>query len=265
MTDEARAAYAKTLAIPALRAIERATRPIEFETGNDDWLLGSDGGTLTLFEFEQRVFAITCAHAFHSFDWQSLRISAERAGVPAIRPFSRFQASRPIGAATDTDLLDVVVFEIHESMSRESFVDPPIPLARDEVVDCDDGDEVYACGYLKDLSNYIADNRRYALCQMTATVVSRELADLTLRTAIAKCADPALSSLTGISGAPVYRVRDLKPCGMITRAGSTDEGDVKLHFVEMSDVIQVLIAARHPNESHTYIKNVKNVPTSEKT
>jgi hypothetical protein len=99
---------------PAARADREFRTSVRFpifETGYEEWPYATEGGTLFLVTFRERVFALTCRHVLGSFDWRQLRVTEAKFGKMFAPIRGLVYPSDPKGEAIDTDILDIALIE----------------------------------------------------------------------------------------------------------------------------------------------------------
>ncbi len=100
-----------------------AARFVFFETGVDEWVYGTHGGTLFIVNYQGKAYAITCEHVLQDFDWHQLVITDQRTGSAVSGLKSVFSPSEPEDGAVDSDFLQTRIIELSENTSPEFFKD----------------------------------------------------------------------------------------------------------------------------------------------
>lgn len=237
-----------------LAKLRAATRPLLFDTGNLDFPVASHGGTVFLVEFSQRVYALALQHCFGDFSWKQMLLAKGIVSGPTAELRSLFKLTKAVDHAVDSDLLDLVAIEFADTFNTNWFDDEPFVLAPEEVEDCSTGTYVYVRGFPAQLSAFAATKADVAAASFVLRVVRDRSSDIALRTATANLPSKLFSNLSGLSGSPVVSERG-KLCGIVVRGGIDAEGDIRIHFVEFSDVLQFLVSASRPGEWHCYDKH----------
>ena len=107
---------------------ESCVRQVLFNTGWDDWPYASYGGTYFIVSFDHRPYAVIVNHTLGDFDHNKLRISSKRVdqfGDYAVTAKAFHKVTKPLGAAVDSDFLDVGVFSFPPDVVASSFEDEP--------------------------------------------------------------------------------------------------------------------------------------------
>jgi len=98
------------------RRIGDAVRPVFFQTEYEEFLYATDGGTLFLVRFKERIYGITAHHVFtgNGFEPNRLFITREKfakKGTPPAPIKGTCHPSSPRGAAEGTDIIDLCLIE----------------------------------------------------------------------------------------------------------------------------------------------------------
>lgn len=238
---------------PSLSFIKAATRPILFDTRLEEYPLASYGGTITLVRFEGRIFGITCRHAFGDFRWQDLLLMNSRRGGECIRPRTMHGMTQAVDHAIDSSLLDIAIISF-EDVEHSWFVEQPLVMSAETVADCSAADELYTYGYLAEFCDFSNERLQLLAVDLKPVAQPPNSHDVVLRTAIFQAVTPVSVSLSGPSGSPVIRLLDKKVCGLVTRGRVVEDGTTFIHFVEASDILELLKAASRSSAFHHYYK-----------
>jgi hypothetical protein len=175
---------------------------------------------------------------------------------------SVFQPSQQRGDAAETDVLDVVIMKFSEDVSLDFFADSAYLLDRRTVATSQAGDRLLVHGALKEGSKIDEKVIAPAFCLLEFTDAGSSANDPTLRVAVAKFLNPEFSSLTGLSGAPVFNVTQNALCGMVVRATTQTVGrQFSLRYVDLFDMMQVLKAA-HEGRGDAYYRKIVPIKCS---
>jgi hypothetical protein len=236
-----------------------SVRFVMFQTGIQGWEYATHGGTIFITNFRGRPFGLTCRHVFGDFYWGQLAITAAKFG----RKGSRFAALKSLaypgdarGEAVDTDILDVAVVEFADEIGPDFFTDPPYVIDANTWGTSNKGDRLLVNGALKeksDLSEQPVVAAVFCLLEFQDCGVTS--ADPLLREAYAEFHEPQFSSVIGISGSPVYNATANKLCGMVVR-GVLSGRACRLWYIDISDIMQALIAIAEGRSETDYTKHV---------
>jgi hypothetical protein len=222
-----------------------SVRFVTFQTGVEGWEYATHGGTAFIVNFRGKPFGLTCRHVRHDFYWGQLAITAAKLG----RKGSQFAAlkslaypSDPGGEAVGTDILDVAIVEFADDVGTDFFTDPPYIIDANTWGTSNDGDALLVNGALKEKSD-LSDQPVVSpvFCLLEFRDCGATSGDPLLREAYAEFHEPEFSSVTGISGSPVYNSTANKLCGMVVRGALTGRA-CRLWYIDISDVMQTLIA-----------------------
>lgn len=235
-----------------------AVRFVFFDTGNEYWEYATHGGTLFVVLYKGTLYGLTCRHVFKDFSWRQLIVTDMRHGSQIAEVKSIAYPSHPKDAAIDTDLLDVAVICFGNAVSTAFFKDPAYTIDKKTVATSKFGDTLHVAGALKDISEITEDSiaPRYCLLELSDETLSSDRTlpheDPTLRLARGKFHEPEFANVTGLSGSPVFNVTQRSLCGMAVRGTMNAEGCI-IRYVDMFDIIQLLIAV-HERQAETYYK-----------
>lgn len=232
-----------------------ATRFVMFDTGLPEWQYATHGGTLFVVVFRGTAYALTCGHIRKDFEWKQLVVTDTRHGRAIAGLSAIFHASSPKGAAIDTDILDVVAIRFSDEVAPAFFADTAYLLDEGTVGTSRPGDTLHVSGVLKELSHIgeTSISPRFCLLEMQDdTGISH---DPTLRSASGQFAEPEFTSVTGLSGAPVFNVTGSRLAGMIARA-TLQGGLCKMRYIDIVDILQLLSAAHDGRVDTFYTKTV---------
>jgi hypothetical protein len=241
-----------------------SVRFVMFQTGVEGWEYATHGGTAFIVNFRGKPFGLTCRHVLQDFYWGQLAVTAAKFG----RKGSQFAAlkslvypSNPRGEAVGTDILDVAIVEFADDVGADFFTDAPYIIDANTWGTSNEGDALLVNGVLKeksDLSEQPVVSPVFCLLEFHDCGATS--ADPLLREAYAEFHEPEFSSVTGISGSPVYNSTANKLCGMVIRGALT--GRVcRLWYIDISDIMQTLIAIVEGRSETDYTKHlVRRVP-----
>jgi hypothetical protein len=226
-----------------------AVRPVFFQTAYEECLYATDGGTLFLVQFAGRVYAITARHVFtgNGFEPNRLFVTQEKyakKGTPPAPVAGIYYPSTPHGAAAGTDIGDLCVIEFDEGTADDFFMSSPYDMDKLPVGTSEAGHSLAVYGVLKEKTTIIhADEGGgdivIGYCQLKYVDTTMATYDAVLREAKAEFPAPAFSSVTGISGSPVYDETTGKLCGMVVRGGMNGTKS-HIRFIDIFDIKKFL-------------------------
>jgi hypothetical protein len=229
--------------------IGAAVRPVFFQTEYEEFLYATDGGTLFLVRFKGRIYGITARHVFTGNGFEPNRLFVTRAkfakkGTPPAPITGIYYPSSPRGAAQDSDIGDLCLIEFDEDMATDFFMESPYDMDTQPVGRSIAGHSLAVYGVLKEKTTIIhADEKPgdivIGYCQLEYTDTTLTTPDAILREAKAEFPAPAFSSVTGISGSPVYDKTADALCGMVVRGGMTGAKS-NIRFIDMFDIVRLL-------------------------
>lgn len=223
-----------------------AVRPILFQTGFEEFLYATHGGTLFIVNFDGKPFGVTCGHVFKDFHHGQLFIAQERyaqKGSKLAPVTGMYYPSSPIDAASGTDIVDVCIIEFAPDIPTDFFKESAYPINDATAKSSRSGHRLLVAGVLKEKTSIIPPDITVGYCRLEFQDVGPGTSDPTLRTARAEFATPEFSSITGISGSPVFDVTANALCGMVVR-GAMQGPFCQVHYVDIFDIIQLLDGVR---------------------
>jgi hypothetical protein len=254
MTDAPKIAemMAQLLASPNVvlnHGIGDAVRPVFFQTEYEEFLYATDGGTLFLVRFRGRIYGITAQHVFTGGGFEPKRLFVTREkyakkGTPPAPIKGVCYPSAPHGAAAGTDIIDLCVIEFDEGMAPDFFMGSPYDMDNLPVRSSAEGHSLAVCGVLKEKTTIVhaddgAGDIVIGYCQLEYCDTTSVTYDAILRNANAEFPAPAFSSVTGISGSPVYDRTAGALCGMVVRGGMVGAKSA-IHFIDVFDIVRFL-------------------------
>lgn len=231
----------------------QAARFVLFDTGLSEWQYATHGGTLFVVSFRGRPYALTCGHVRQDFEWSQLVVTNRRDGRAIAGLSAVFHASSPKGAAIDTDILDVTAIRFSDDIDPDYFGNATYLLDEGTVGPTRTGDTLHVSGVLKELSQIgeTTISPRFCLLEMEDDTAFSH--DPTLRSAFGRFSEPEFTSVTGLSGAPVFNVRTSRLTGMVARA-TLQNNLCRMRYIDMFDILQLLTAAHDGRAETAYTK-----------
>lgn len=232
-----------------------SVRMVFFDTGEPAWQYATHGGSAFLVNFHGQPYGFTCRHVLGDFDWANLVITDTKFGQATAGLRSISYPSDAQEAATETDILDVLVIQFKPDIDLAFFRGTTYLLDLATTATSESGDTLLVAGALKEKSDIGETNILPVFCLLEFADVGTSKNDPTLRHAVAQFAEPAFDSIVGLSGAPVYNQRKNALCGMVVR-GSVKEGRCELWFVDLFDMMHLLKAAHEERPATYYHKHL---------
>jgi len=226
-------------------------RMVFYDTGNSQWRYATHGGTAFVVVFRGRPYAFTCNHVLKDFEWRQLVITNTKFGKQIAGLQSVSCATQPRDAAADTDVIDIVVIEFASSITATFFKDAAYILDSSTAKTSQPGDQLYVAGALKEKVD-ISDTITPGFCFLEFVDSGADSSDPTLRQAHAKYKNPKFSSISGLSGAPVYNATANALCGMVVRGGMQGSA-CTIRYFDIFNMMQ-LLAGVHDGLSQTFYR-----------
>lgn len=221
-----------------------AVRPVFFQTEFEEFLYATHGGTLFLVVFAGRVYALTCHHVFKDFRHGTLIVTDEKFAKKGSKPahvIGMYSASAFVEAAVDTDVHDICVIEFDADFGPSFFKGSAYILDEGTAVTSLPGHHLLVAGVIKERTFLTPPEFVIGYQRMEFADTGPSLSDPTLRRAAAQYENPGFSSVTGISGAPVFNRTTNKLTGMVVRGGM-DGHKCEIHYIDIFDIMRFLEA-----------------------
>ena len=244
--------------------ISDAVRPVFFQTEYEEFLYATDGGTIFLVRFKGKIYGITARHVFtgNGFEPNKLFVTQEKhakKGTPPAPITGVYYASAPHGAAKGTDITDICIIEFDERMVPDFFMGSPYNMDSLPAGSSVTGHSLAVYGVLKEKTTIIHVDGKpgdivIGYCHLEYTDTTLTTHDATLREAKAEFSTLVFSSITGISGSPVYDKTAGMLCGMVVRGGMVGKKS-HIRFIDMFDIAKFLesISIGATNTNYTKI------------
>ena len=225
-----------------------AVRPIFYMTEYEEFLYATDGGTLFLVRFKGRIYGITAWHVFKGkgFEPNRLFVTQEKQakkGTPPAPVKGVYRASAPHGAAEGSIIEDLCVIEFDDDMAPDFFMKSPYNMDSLPVGSSVVGHSVVVYGVLKEKTHFTYDEGARDItigyCQLDYRDTTSKTHDAVSREAETEFLAPAFSSISGISGSPVYDKTAGKLCGMVVR-GTMVGTKSPIRFIDIFDIEKFL-------------------------
>lgn len=213
-------------------------------------------------EFRGKNYALTCGHVFKEFPHGRLFIPSEKYAQKGDMPapiHGICYPSSPIDGAEGTDISDVCVIEFTDEMPPGFFKDSAYVVEDATVTTASLGHELLVAGVLKEKTSIVPPDIVIGYCNLQLKDMG-PTSDPFLRRALAVFAQVLFgrgefTTVTGISGSPVFDRTANALCGMVVRGGMT--GPVcHLYYLDASDILRLLQAVHDRAAKIYYTKNV---------
>ncbi len=237
----------------------QAVRAVFFQTDCDEFLYATDGGTLFLVSFQAKLYALTCKHAFGTFEPRQLFITQEKNAQKDSKPApikGRHFPSRPVDGAADTDVVDLCAVSFEDQISAEFFHGTPYVIENGTVGTSRPGHRLLVCGVLKSKSQIIPPDITMGFCQLEFHDTGPCMFDPFLRQAVAQFRQPEFNDVTGISGSPVFDKTAGRLCGMVVRGGMIGD-KCRIFYMDISDIVRFLEGIRAGARNTYYTKVIE--------
>ena len=232
-------------------------RFVFFETGYEDWRHATHGGTAFIINLRGKVYGITCQHVFKDFEYGQLFITPEKFGKKGDKSApvkGVYLPTSPRDGAVGTDILDLCVIEFGDGVDADFFKGSAYVIDANTVATSRQGDRLSVAGALKDKSRIIPPDIFAAFCHLQFGDAGISTSDPTLRYAIAEFLNPEFSSITGISGSPVFDDTANALSGMVVR-GSMTGNKCQIYYLDIFDIVKALEAVYAGDQSTYYLKH----------
>lgn len=239
-----------------LTVLKAAARMPFFETGVVGWDYATYGGTVFLVEIEGKPYAITASHVRRDFAWKELCITDEKHGREIAGLKTVHHASDLVGDAEGTDFGDVTVIEFSDDVTPEFFAHL-YPLNAETTGRAEAGDALIAYGSPKQMSEIDDETIKPVFAALGFVDTGPHAHDPFLRTAEGQWADPVLTSLSGMSGGPIFNTTKDVLSGVMIRGGITGQ-NAFAKFIDIEDVMRLVGAIHSGKSGMTYRKTVKH-------
>jgi hypothetical protein len=239
-----------------------AVRPVFFYTDQDDFLYATHGGTLFVVSFRDKLYAVTCGHVFKDFPHGMLFITQEKFAKKGSMPAhvtGICYPSSPVDGLEGTDIGDICVMEFSDDTRPDFFKGSAYVVDETTVATSKYGDELFVAGVLKEKTTIIPPDISIGYCRLSFRDCG-PTSDPILRRAFAVFGEALFgtlefTSITGISGSPVFNKTANALCGMVIRGGMSGPA-CTIYYVDVFDIVRLLEAISTRAPSTYYIKHV---------
>ena len=235
-------------------AISQAVRPVLFYTGIEEYRYATHGGTAFVVSYQGRPYAVTCRHVFQDFDEGQLTFfGAEfpQKGDKSAKMRGVYYPSSPRASAVDSDVTDFCLIEFEANVTTDFFGGTAYPLGESTICSSAAGDRLLIFGALKE-KTVIDQAITVGRCRLEASDAGPS-SDPFLRKGAAQYLGHEFSTVTGISGAPVFNLSHNRLCGMIIRGG-LGAGRLNVHYAGASDILRFAEAVFERRQSLFYTR-----------
>lgn len=246
---------------PTRHGVESAVRPILFYTGIDEFQYATHGGTAFIVSYKGRPYAVTCRHVFGDFKEDQLTIFGAQS--PKTRDKSAkiktvCYPSSPQAAAAETDVIDLCLIEFHDDVSTGFFNETAYSLSEETICSSVTGDRLLIFGVLKDKTWIEPPDINVGHCRLELSD-DGAASDPFLRKGAAIYAGQPFSTVTGISGSPVFNHTRNGLCGMVLRGGLS-AGRLSVLYAEAFDILRFVEAVSEGKPDTFYVKHPTTRP-----
>lgn len=222
--------------------LSAAVRAVFFQTDLEEFFYATDGGTLFIVNFRNRFYGLTCRHVLRTFTPGQIFITQEKRGVKGGLPapvVGIAYPSSPTGAADGTDIIDVCAVQFADDLASDFFKGSAYIVDEKTVGTAQLGHELHVAGVLKEKSEIIPPDITMGFCHLILRDSGVSVSDPLLRQATATFARPEFSSVTGLSGSPVFDQTANVFCGMVCRGGMIGHS-CTLYYIDVFDIMHFL-------------------------
>jgi hypothetical protein len=228
-----------------------------FETDYEDWRYATHGGTVLVVSVEGKPYGITARHVVRDFGWHRLTVTNRTHGDHIAGLKSVSYASDPKKGAVGTDIDDIVIIEFSDDIDAYYFGDDHYPLEATTTVRADMGDDLTVYGALKEKTVIVDRLIKPTFARLGFADTGPHRYDPFLRTCSAFWRDPEFTSISGISGAPVFNDTRQGLSGMMVRGGLSGSNASGI-FLDFEDVLRIVVNAHTGSEGVDYVKIVRH-------
>ena len=191
--------------------------------------LATNGGTAFIVRYKGTHFAITCKHVLKGFEIGDLVITDARLGKKvAVVQGAAFPTNLEGDLdGSDMDDICVIYFEDHDG----DFFSGAYDLDKNAARTSEPAHRLVATGFIKEQSSIEPPNIFTALFYLNFTDAGRHRTDDALRHGLATYLNPGITSIAGMSGAPIYDLNAGALCGMVARGALQDDGRCMIHYI----------------------------------
>lgn len=239
-------------AAPVPREIADCVRFVCFETHLEDFRLATNGGTAFIVRYKGTHFAITCKHVLKGFEIEDWVITDARLGKKVAAIQGAAFPTNLKGDIDGSDLDDICVINLEEGDGE--FFNGAYDLDRFAARTSEPAHRLVATGFIKEKSSIEPPNLFTALFYLNFTDAGRHRTDDALRRGLATYLNPGITSIVGMSGAPIYDLNVGALCGMVARGTLQDDGRCMIHYIDIFDILHFLDAVSVRAQKADYIK-----------
>lgn len=229
-----------------LEKISNTVRAVFIETDVDGFEYFTHGGTVTLVEYQNKVYGLTCGHVVNAdktIEYRQLCILNERGGN-IVAGIENIATPKNLGGiAVDSDVADICVIEFSKDSSVKFFNATPYQIRELDAISDISGEKLYALGASKEKSGVDYENVKLISQYVCLPVYAqgRSSIDQVLYEAEGVIPDDwNLSELTGMSGGAIYNEdQHNRLSGIIARAG-VKEKKVKIFYIDISIFVKAI-------------------------
>ena len=231
-------------------------RLVMFETESVGWEYATHGGTLFLVNINSQIFGVTACHVFGDFNKLQIAVTNSKFGDHIAGVSAVYYPSKPTLGADETDIIEIAIIRFFSDIDSSYFSDTPYILDNNTSVTSEISDRLMVCGNIKEKTTI--DDRVIVAIFGSLDLVDQGTSsfDPVLRMAYGTVTNPEFSSVTGLSGSPIFNLTRQKLCGMVVR-GSLVQGVSKLFYIDIFDILKVLDAIQTGSANAIYKKDIE--------
>jgi len=236
--------------------LKEATRFVMFETEVTEWPIGTHGGTAFVVVFEGKPYALTARHVARDFRWNQLCILNNRLGRNIAGLKAVYHAGQTYGAAVETDLGDLQIIEFADHIDAAWFGDAIFNLDEPSMSRAEQGDALVIYGALKEKSTILDGHIAPVFASLGFEDDGPSEFDPTLRICIGQWEGIEFTSVTGMSGGPVFNMTRGGLSGLMLRGGLRSDGLWSAHYLDIPDAVRILRSIHNGQLADRYEKVV---------
>jgi hypothetical protein len=232
-----------------------AIRPVFFQTEFEDFLYATHGGTLFVARIRDRLYGVTAKHVLGDFEAKNIFITQEKQATKGSKPAPVKALAYPSslkGEAVDSDVEDLCVIELEHDTPSDFFKGTEYVIDEKTVVQSEISDRLLVAGVLKEKTRIDPPNFTIGYCRLELGDAG-PTSDPFLRRATALFDKPEFTTITGISGSPVFNLSKNALCGMVVRGGMSGT-NCEIRYIDIFDIRRLLESVSAGETSSFYMK-----------
>lgn len=205
-----------------------------------------------IINFRGRYYGLTAKHVFKDFEISQLVVARDKMPQKGTPPAPIEQVAL---MAEDGDISDLAVILFTEDIDPNFFHGTAYVIDEKTVGSSDTAHKLKVYGYLKDKTNIDYDSKSVTAgyCDLEFRAVGETSSDHFIRSAMATYSGHDFTTLTGISGAPVFDETVNRLCGMVVR-GALNNGAATIWYIDIFHINKALeaISTKMTNVSYAF-------------